>query len=99
MNETAVPIEAGPPSRRIRSDWPRRLLNELFALFVALLVLFAGTLILLDTAPGHRFIVDRIGELETASGLRIHIGRIDGSTMKRCPGAVSRRIRVPAKRT
>ena len=79
MNETAVPIEAGPPSRRIRSDWPRRLLNELFALFVALLVLFAGTLILLDTAPGHRFIVDRIGELETASGLRIHIGRIDGS--------------------
>ena len=34
---------------------------------------------LLDTAPGHRFIVDRIGRLETASGLKIRIGRIDGS--------------------
>ncbi len=48
-------------------------------LFVALLFLLAGALVLLDTAPGHRFIVDRIGRLETASGLRIRIGRIDGS--------------------
>ena len=38
-----------------------------------------GALVLLDTAPGHRFIVDRIGGLETASGLNIRIGRIDGS--------------------
>ena len=48
-------------------------------LFVALLFLLAGALVLLDTAPGHRFIVDRIGRLETASGLNIRIGRIDGS--------------------
>ena len=34
---------------------------------------------LLDTAPGHRFIVDRIAGFETASGLNIRIGRIDGS--------------------
>src|SRR5262249_62344772 len=32
-----------------------------------------------DSAPGHRFIVDRIARIETASGLRFHIGRIDGS--------------------
>ena len=38
---------------------------------------------LLDTAPGHRFIVDRIGGLETASGLKIRIGRIDGSIFGR----------------
>ncbi len=44
-----------------------------------LLFLLAGLLVLLDSAPGHRFIVDRIGGLETASGLRIRIGRIDGS--------------------
>jgi translocation and assembly module TamB len=55
------------------------LLNELLALFVALLVLLAIGLILLDTAPGHRFIVDRISGLETASGLRIKVGRIEGS--------------------
>src|SRR5207253_7223314 len=36
-------------------------------------------LVLLDTAPGHRFIVDRIAKFETASGLNVRIGRIDGS--------------------
>ena len=38
-----------------------------------------AALVLLDTAPGHRFIVDRIGQIETAIGPRIRIGRIDGS--------------------
>jgi len=64
---------------RLKRHWARRLADELLALFVALLVLLAAGLILLDTAPGHRWIVDRIGKLETASGLRFHIGRIDGS--------------------
>jgi translocation and assembly module TamB len=75
----AVSQGSEPPRRRLRGDWPRRLLNELFALFVALLLLIAGALVLLDTAPGHRFIVDRIAGFETASGLKIRIGRIDGS--------------------
>ncbi|HET9812191.1 MAG TPA: translocation/assembly module TamB domain-containing protein, partial [Sphingomicrobium sp.] len=80
MAETvAVSQGSEPPRRRLRGDWPRRLLNELFALFVALLLLIAGALVLLDTAPGHRFIVDRIAGFETASGLKIRIGRIDGS--------------------
>jgi translocation and assembly module TamB len=77
--DAALVAEGSPPPGRLSRDWPRRLLNELFALFIALLFLFAGALVLLDTAPGHRFIVDRIARLETASGLRIHIGRIDGS--------------------
>ena len=71
--------ERAAEPRRLRRDWPRRLLNELFALFVAFLFLLAGLLVLLDSAPGHRFIVDQLGGLETASGLRIRIGRIDGS--------------------
>lgn len=70
---------AEPPKVRLRPDWRWRLLNELFALFVALLFLLAGLLVLLDSAPGHRFIVDRLAGIETASGLRISIGRIDGS--------------------
>jgi translocation and assembly module TamB len=68
-----------PPKVRLRPDWRRRLLNELFALFIALLFLLAGLLVLLDSAPGHRFIVDQLSRFETASGLRIRIGRIDGS--------------------
>ena len=38
-----------------------------------------GRWYLLDSAPGHRFIVDRIGELQTSTGLKFRIGRIDGS--------------------
>lgn len=71
--------EAPPHKIVVRRDWASRLLNELFALFVALLFAVALVLVLLDSAPGHRFIVDRLGRLETASGLRIQIGRIDGS--------------------
>lgn len=52
---------------------------ELLTLLLALLALAAIGLVLLDTAPGHRFIVDRVGQIETASGLRFRIGRIDGS--------------------
>ena len=77
-----VVAERGIPEgrrARLRSDWRWRLLNELFALFVALLFLLAAVLVLLDSAPGHRFIVDQLGKLETASGLRIQVGRIDGS--------------------
>jgi translocation and assembly module TamB len=79
MAETAAATESLPPQRRLRPDWPRRLANELLALFIALLLLLAVGLVLLDTAPGHRWIVDRVAQLETASGLRIQIGRIDGS--------------------
>ena len=64
---------------RVKRHWSRRLLSELLAFFVVLLAAAVVGLIVLDTAPGHRFIVDRIGQLETASGLRFRIGRIEGS--------------------
>lgn len=53
-----------------RRHWARRLATELLVLLLVLLALAVGGLVLLDTAPGHRFIVDRIGQLETATGLR-----------------------------
>lgn len=76
---TSATTEPRPPRRRLRADWLRRLLSELLALFIALLILLCAGLVLLDTAPGHRFVADRIAGVETASGLRIRIGRIDGS--------------------
>jgi translocation and assembly module TamB len=82
--DTIIFSEARPPAAiRLRPDWKWRLLNELFAGFVALLFVAAIALVLLDSAPGHRFIIDRIQRLETASGLRIRIGRIDGSIFGR----------------
>src|SRR3954447_19554732 len=80
MAEAVLTTEGpAPPPRKLRRDWKWRLLNELFAAFIALLFLLAGALVLLDSAPGHRFIVDRLRRFETASGLNIRIGRIDGS--------------------
>ena len=62
-----------------RRHWGKRLLTELLVLLLVLMSLALGGLILLDTAPGHRFIVDRLGQVETATGLRIRVGRIEGS--------------------
>lgn len=42
--------------------------------FVAILFAWA-----LDTSPGHRLIADRVAMIQPSSGLRIRIGRIDGS--------------------
>ncbi|HEX8526197.1 hypothetical protein, partial [Allosphingosinicella sp.] len=44
-----------------------------------LIALVAAFLIWLNSDSGRRFIVERINGLEMASGLRIHIDRIEGS--------------------
>ena len=82
MTEVALPpSEAGsaPVLMVKRRHWARRLLIELAVLLLVLMALALGGLVLLDTAPGHRFIVDRIGQVETATGLRIRVARIEGS--------------------
>jgi translocation and assembly module TamB len=62
-----------------RKHWGKRLLTELLVLLLVLMSLALGGLILLDTSPGHRFIVDRLARVETATGLRIRVARIEGS--------------------
>jgi translocation and assembly module TamB len=74
-DEPIVADEVGVSPQR-RWPWPVRWLGGIVAL---LLVIAAGVGFGIDTDAGHRFIVDRIGELKPSSGLRIHIGRIDGS--------------------
>ena len=64
---------------RLKRHWSKRLATELAALFLALLLLIGLGLVLLDTAPGHRWLADRIANLEIKSGLKIEIGRIEGS--------------------
>ena len=81
MAETAV--ATGTSGERIivsrRRRWGRRIFNEFLVLLLVLAALAVGGLILLDTAPGHRFIIDRISQIETATGLRIRVARIEGS--------------------
>jgi translocation and assembly module TamB len=80
MAEDAIE-ERGPQTARYRlkRNWARRLGQELLALVLGLLVLAVIGLVLLDTAPGHRWIVDRVQAIETPTGLSFRIGRIEGS--------------------
>jgi translocation and assembly module TamB len=71
--------EVAPTAPRRR--W--RLLKGLLALLLAGLLGLAAFVVWLDTAPGHRFIADRIAAQSPRSGLKISIGRIDGSIWNR----------------
>ncbi len=46
---------------------------------LSILLLLSAAIWMLDSGPGHRLIIDRISALKPSSGLRIKIGRIDGS--------------------
>lgn len=50
---------------------------------LSILLLLSAAVWMLDSAPGHRLIIDRISMLRPSSGLRIRIGRIDGSIWNR----------------
>ena len=67
--------EAAPPAGARR--WLRWL--RWLAVPLALLLAAAAALLLLDTSLGHRFLTDRIAALAPKSGLRIEVGRIEGS--------------------
>ena len=57
----------------------RRLLRWGFGAVGLILALVLAAAVLLDTSPGHRFLVDRILAIRPSSGLRISVDRIDGS--------------------
>ncbi|MFL6845151.1 MAG: translocation/assembly module TamB domain-containing protein [Allosphingosinicella sp.] len=59
--------------------WQSRAAKAVVVAALALTLLAAALAVLLDTGPGHRFIADRIAAMAPRSGLRIHIGRIEGS--------------------
>lgn len=48
-------------------------------LLAGLVALFTSAIFVIDTDFGHRFLADRIAAYAPGSGLRIRIGRIDGS--------------------
>lgn len=70
-----VPPRATPPGPGFAARWARRLATGLLLLAAGLGVLF----LILDSAIGHRFVIDRIAQVTPGSGLRVKIGRIDGS--------------------
>jgi translocation and assembly module TamB len=68
--------EIAPPGPVVRSAlWLRRLV----LLAVALVGMALMAVLVLDSPIGHRYVADRIASLAPASGLRITVGRIEGS--------------------
>jgi translocation and assembly module TamB len=78
-----APLDIGEPedapAPRTRRRWLSLLAKGAISLFLGLTLLVAGVAVLLDTDLGHRLILDRIAAMTPESGLRIRIGRIEGS--------------------
>ncbi|HEY5711095.1 MAG TPA: translocation/assembly module TamB domain-containing protein [Allosphingosinicella sp.] len=90
MAETPTEVadaEVETVEEAVRRSWLRRFMVGLFkwtlAVAVGLLLAFAALVAFLDTGAGHRLIVDRIAAMTPPSGLRIRIGRIEGSIWTR----------------
>ncbi len=78
--------EASETGARALSDrptiWQRvrlRLLKTLVALVLGVVVIVGGVIFGIDTGPGHRFVAEQIGSLKFENGMRIRVGRIEGS--------------------
>jgi translocation and assembly module TamB len=75
--------EEGRPSTSSGQTEPRGNIRKRYRyallLPVALVLAFIAGLVALDSDPGHRFLIDRIERLQIRTGLKIRIGRIDGS--------------------
>ncbi|WP_300975008.1 translocation/assembly module TamB domain-containing protein [Sphingomonas sp. LHG3406-1] len=74
----AAPVEERIVVRQ-RANWPVRLARWLLGLVIGFFLL-AGLIVLgINTDPGRRFVADQIEGLEFANGMKIGVGRIDGS--------------------
>src|SRR3546814_7515617 len=75
--------DRAPPPAPEDEDEGRSVLARLLLWFgfgLASLAPFAAALVVvLDTGPGRRFVADQIRRVALGSGLRISIGRIEGS--------------------
>ena len=79
MAEDVEIVETPAAKRR----WHMRLLRGIGLAIGGLIALFLVALWTIDTQPGHRLIADHIGKMRPSSGLRIKIGRIEGSIWRR----------------
>ncbi|HEX8191917.1 MAG TPA: translocation/assembly module TamB domain-containing protein [Allosphingosinicella sp.] len=75
---TEEPVAAAARVRR-RPRWWSLLAKTVLSLVAGAMLMLAALGLLLDTDLGHRVLLDRIAAMTPNSGLRIRIGRIEGS--------------------
>ncbi len=68
------------PAKKKR-DWGHYWRTRIIGGIVGLLLLLGLGVVLLDSPIGHRFIANSLADYAPASGLRIEVGRIDGSIL------------------
>ena len=73
---------AGDPQTAAPRRFRFQTRHWVFSAGVALVMLVMAALAWLDTGGGHRFIIDRIEALAPRSGLKIRLGKIEGSIYK-----------------
>jgi translocation and assembly module TamB len=84
MAEDTLPAVVVPPPREMpRRAWDGRWQRWVAGILAAALLIVVGALVWLDTDGGHRFLASRIAAIKSASGLRIHVGAIDGSIYRK----------------
>ncbi len=81
MADDEVLVEEAEPAPPARRSLARRVLRWLAIAFIALLVLIGIAVAWLHTGSGRSFIAQRIAEVAPASGLKIEVGRIEGSVL------------------
>ncbi|TCM22007.1 translocation and assembly module TamB [Novosphingobium sp. PhB165] len=86
-NEDEIGGEELDQSRRARPSLGRRLriraLKTIVGLLLGTVVLAAAVIFGIDTGPGHRFVAEQIAGLRFENGMRIKVGRIEGSLYSR----------------
>lgn len=72
--------QTGDSAIVVRRRWRlRTAMGWLLGIVVALVALATIALVALDSDAGHRALIDRIERMAPSSGLKIRVGRIDGS--------------------
>jgi len=79
MADTFSPPPADAPEIRTGRPLWQKIAIGVAGLLVALVVLVAGLMLLLNTQPGKRFLIKQIAGLQLESGMGIEVGRIEGS--------------------
>ena len=80
MTEDAPAAETAPVAAR---SWPRAILRGTGYALLGLVLLFALFLVGLNSDAGRRFLVTQIEKYEFENGMKIGIGRLDGSLYSR----------------
>jgi translocation and assembly module TamB len=84
-DDVEPPVMPPPPAPRLRRRraWDGRWQHWLAGLLVSVLLIAVAAIAWLDTSGGHRFLATRIATIKSSSGLRIHVGSIEGSIYRK----------------